>query len=90
MTAQRIDAGPSAFELEWLADGVLAYESGAGAKASLNLYDVATRKKTPLPLKNGAGFVGIPTLTCGPAPANPSPPATGAPRPADKPVSPPN
>ena len=77
-TAQRIDAGPSAFELEWLGDGVLAYESGAGAKASLNLYDVATRKKTTLPLKNGAGFVGIPTLTCGPAPANPSPPATGA------------
>lgn len=80
-SAQRIDAGASAFDLQWLGDGILAYESGFGAKASVNLYDVAARKKTTLPLKNGAGFVGIPTLLCGPttpatAPAAPAPAPT--------------
>ena len=68
--------GRSAFELEWLGDGVLA--GRGGAKASLNLYDVATRKKTTLPLKNGAGFVGIPTLTCGPLPGQSVPARDGA------------
>lgn len=68
-TAQRIDSGASAFALKWLSDTLLAYETGSGAKSNLNLYDVAAAKKTTLPLKYGAGFVGIPTWTCGTAPS---------------------
>jgi hypothetical protein len=86
-SAQRIDTGASAFELQWLGDGILAYESGAGAKASVNLYDVAAHKKTILPLKNGAGFVGIPTLSCGPTtPATVPPAAAPAAAPAVAPA----
>lgn len=83
-SAQRIDSGASAFELQWLGDGVLAYESGSGAKATINLYEVASRKKTALLLKNGAGFVGIPTLSCGPT--TPSSPAA-VPSPATPPAA---
>lgn len=89
-SAQRIDSGASQFELQWLSENLLAYESGAGAKASLHLYDVAARKKTTLPLKNGAGFVGLPTLSCGPpASAATAAPAAAPAPPAPAPAAPP-
>ncbi len=95
-SAARIDSGASGFALQWLSDTLLAYESGAGAKSTVNLYDVTARKKTALPLKNGAGFVGIPTWTCGPTaptpaagvPASPAAGAALAPSPAGSPTAP--
>ena len=66
-SAQRIDSGASTFAHTWLSDTLLVYESGAAAKSTLNLYDLTERKKTTLPLKYGAGFVGTPTWTCAPA-----------------------
>lgn len=89
-TAQRVDSGASSFALRWLSDTLLVYETGAGAKASLNLYDAAARKKTTLPLKYGAGFVGLPTWTCGPV-SSPAPAAatgSAAPAPAAAPTAP--
>ncbi len=81
--ASRIDSSASAFETVWLGDYLLAYESGIGAKATINLYDVATRKKTALPLHYGAGFYGLPTQFCAEAtslPATQTAPAAAAPQ----------
>lgn len=91
-SAQRIDSGASAFEHQWLGGNILAYEAGAGAKATVSLFDIAGHKKTTLPLKYGAGLFGIPTIACGPpvspattsatsgtAAAPATPPATGTP-----------
>lgn len=92
--AVRIDAGPSAFDSQWLGDYLLAYETGAGAKSGLALYDMAAHKKTVLPLHHGAGFYGVPTVECGaaapaPAPAAPAAaPAAPAPAPAAAPAAP--
>lgn len=84
--ATRLDSGPSAFDSQWLGDYLLAYETGAGARSGLALYDMASHKKSVLPLHHGAGFYGIPTLDCpAAAPAAPSPapaPAPAAPAPA--------
>lgn len=84
--AARVDAGPSAFSSLWLSDYLLAYENGSGEKATLNLYDLTTRKKTTMPLKHGAGLYGLPTLNCpaevppaGPSPAAAAPAAPAAP-----------
>lgn len=89
--AARVDAGPSAFASLWLSDYLLAYENGSGEKATLNLYDLTTRKKTTMPLKHGAGLYGLPTLNCpaevsaagsGPPAASAAAPAAPAPAPA--------
>jgi hypothetical protein len=78
--AARIDAAPSAFDSQWLSDSLLAYELGAGGKSSIALYDLTTRKKSLLPLHDGAGFAFLPTFSCAasvppPPPPPPPPPA---------------
>lgn len=77
--AARIDAGPSAFTAVWLRDDLLAYENDSGAKATLNLFDLAARKKTTLPLRHGAGLYGLPTLFCAATAATPSRPVAPTP-----------
>jgi len=94
--ATRVDAGPSAFESVWLNDYLFAYENGIGAKATLSLYDLTARKKTTLPLRNGAGLFGLPAPYCAEAaaapaasaPPGPAAPASAAPAPA-APAAPP-